>query len=204
MPELVLIRHGQTDVSRTGAYSGSLDVPLNQEGLHQSSKWSWLRDIQVDVDFACSPLSRAVESAKAAGIGTVALREELVEWDLGPLEGEVANDFRERHPGWNLFCDGPPSPGEQPRTVISRARKFVDDFVLTSKSQVIVAFSHGQLIKAMTSLLLTESLYLASRLQVGEARAAWLEIRDASTVTMKSWNASSAELKAANHARLRH
>ena len=204
MPELVLIRHGQTDVSRTGVYCGLLDVPLNQEGLHQSREWSWLQDVQVDVSFAASPLSRAVETAQAAKVETVTILEELAEWDLGPLEGQVAHDFRQSHPSCDLFFDGPPSPGEQPGSVIRSARKFVDDFVLTSESQVIVAFSHGQLIKAMTSLLLTEGLHLASHLKIGEAKAVWLEILNTGTVTMKGWNVSSLELKAANNPRVGH
>ena len=56
----------------------------------------------------------------------------------------------------------------------------------------------------MTSLLLTEGLHLASHLKIGEAKAVWLEILNTGTVTMKGWNVSSLELKAANNPRVGH
>ncbi len=86
-----LVRHGQTDWNAQRRIQGSTDIPLNDVGRNQArdavavlSAYEW--DAVV-----CSPLSRAVETAKliAGGLGLRVTRHvpELAERSFGHAEG---------------------------------------------------------------------------------------------------------------------
>ena len=79
-------------------------------------------------DFArvlSSPLSRAVETARLAGLGDrVETRDELLEWDYGEYEGITTKQIHETRPDWVLWRDGCPG-GESPDDVGARADRLL-------------------------------------------------------------------------------
>ena len=83
-PEVVLVRHGETLWSRNRQHTGRTDIPLTDEGRRQSER---VGDSLRGRRFALvltSPLQRAAETCRLAGLRDVAvLREELMEWDYG-------------------------------------------------------------------------------------------------------------------------
>lgn len=82
-PTLLLIRHGQTAWNQARKVLGRTDIPLDETGRAQAATLPE-RVGRVDAVWA-SPLSRAVETARA--LGEPKLEPDLVEMDQGELEG---------------------------------------------------------------------------------------------------------------------
>ena len=149
MPELVLIRHGETEWSRDGRHTGSTDIPLTDEGRRQAELvGSWL----AGRDFArvlTSPLSRALETCRLAGFGDQAEpREELLEWDYGEYEGLTTPQIRERRPDWYLWRDGCPG-GESAADVRRRVDTVVGE--LREADGDVALFAHGHVLRVLTA-----------------------------------------------------
>src|SRR6188768_3261918 len=118
--EIVLVRHGETEWSRTGRHTGRTDVPLTDAGRKQARRLAPLLDRG---DFALvlsSPLQRARQTAELAGLGQqLELEPDLAEWSYGEFEGLTSDQIEAEVPGWSLFSDGCPG-GESPEQVGER------------------------------------------------------------------------------------
>src|SRR5258706_96283 len=105
--ELWLLRHGETEWSRSGAHTGRTDLPLNDAGREEAA--SIVRRL-AGKRFAlvlASPLQRALETCRLAGYGDVAhIEPNLLEWDYGDYEGRTTPDIRKEDPGRNLWIAG--------------------------------------------------------------------------------------------------
>lgn len=100
---LYVIRHGQTDWNVNGILQGSSDIPLNNVGISQANQLADLfKNIQFDYVF-CSPLSRAIQTAKIAinnqDIPFI-LTDSLKERCYGQLEGTHPDNI---YKFWNYF-----------------------------------------------------------------------------------------------------
>ena len=76
--DIVVLRHGQTDWSRTGRHTGRTDLPLLPEGADQARAAAPLlvgRDL---VQVRVSPLQRARRTADLAGLVVTDVDEDLV------------------------------------------------------------------------------------------------------------------------------
>jgi broad specificity phosphatase PhoE len=147
--EIVLARHGETEWSRDRRHTGQTDIPLTENGRRQARV---LRDALTGRSFArvlSSPLSRALETCREAGLGDQAeLTDELYEWDYGEYEGITTAEIRKQRPGWNLWRDGCPG-GETARDVGRRA-----DWVLDSLAGLdgdVAVFAHGHVLRVLTA-----------------------------------------------------
>src|SRR5579872_5552113 len=105
--ELVLVRHGETEWSRTGRHTGRTDVPLTERGRSEA----WAVGAQLAgrrfVRVLTSPTERAVETCRLAGFGAEAEPSpDLLEWDYGEYEGRTTPEIRTERPGWTLWRDG--------------------------------------------------------------------------------------------------
>jgi len=146
---LLLLRHGETEWSRTGRHTGRTDVPLTAEGRRQARA---LGSRVAGRDLAAvwtSPLGRAVQTAELAGLGERAEPDpDLAEWDYGDYEGISTPEVRRGRPGWSLFADGVPH-GESAANVGARA-----DRVLARAGAVdgvVVLVAHGHLLRVLTA-----------------------------------------------------
>jgi broad specificity phosphatase PhoE len=144
-PEVVLVRHGETEWSRTWKHTGRTDVPLTEVGRHQAEL---LREALAGRRFdrvLTSPLARAVETCRLAGLEQRAERNKaLLEWDYGKYEGATTDEIRRRRPGWLLWRDGCPG-GETAAEVGAR----VDPLVAELKAPVgdTILFAHGHVLR---------------------------------------------------------
>ena len=106
-PQLVLLRHGETEWSRTGRHTGTSDIPLTALGEDQARAAGRTlagRDFALTL---CSPLLRARRTAELAGHADAVTDPHLAEWDYGPVEGRTADDVsREIGRDWLIFRDG--------------------------------------------------------------------------------------------------
>jgi broad specificity phosphatase PhoE len=143
------VRHGETEWSADGRHTGRSDIPLTENGRAQAEE---LRSALAGRRFErvlTSPLSRAVETCRLAGLGDGAVaRDELREWDYGDYEGRTTADIRAERPGWYLWRDGCPD-GESAADVGRRADRIVAE--LRSLEGDAAIFAHGHLLRVLTA-----------------------------------------------------
>lgn len=86
--EVVLVRHGETEWSRSGRHTGRTDLPLTEQGCQQARAVGALLAGRRFGRVLVSPLARARETARLAGYAGE--REpDLSEWDYGDCEGRT-------------------------------------------------------------------------------------------------------------------
>jgi broad specificity phosphatase PhoE len=149
VPELVLIRHGETEWSRDGRHTGRTDVALTHEGRRQAKLvGEWLAG-RAFARVLTSPLSRALDTCRLAGLGDRAEpREDLLEWDYGDYEGLTTPEIRGRRPGWDLWRDGCPG-GESPADVGRRVDGLLAE--LDEPDGDVAVFAHGHVLRVLTA-----------------------------------------------------
>jgi probable phosphoglycerate mutase len=190
MSHLVVIRHGATVPSSKGLFVGRADPPLNERGREQATAWQPFGKYHPDARTYHSPLVRAQQTATLGGFPSPVPAEPLIEWDLGDLEGTVADDYRSRHPDWSLFVDGPPDgSGERPADVAARAEAAVDTLYRPlAGDRVVVFVAHGQFLKVLATVVLGLSLRDAGGFALGPARAGVFTRRRTGRVALTGWN----------------
>lgn len=136
-----LIRHGETEWTLSGQHTGLTDIPLTKHGEEEATELAGRLERIQFARVLCSPLLRAKQTCRLAGLEGVAEAEpNLVEWDYGDYEGRRSPDIRETRAGWNIFQDGCPN-GEMPETIAARADEVIRR-VLPLQGNVAL-FSHG-------------------------------------------------------------
>ncbi len=156
MGELILIRHGETEWSRSGRHTGRTDIPLTDAGVAAGRALAPALAHRHLVAVFSSPLARAMQTAALAGLTGVRPDPELMEWDYGGYEGMTTAQIRETRPGWYLWRDGvvpgdAGHPGEElqqvgARTdaVLGRVRPLLDD-------GDVAVVAHGHLLRVLTA-----------------------------------------------------
>lgn len=148
-PEVVLVRHGETEWTLSGQHTGRTDIPLTERGREAAKA---VGDALKDRRFALvltSPLSRAAETCRLAGLGDGAVqRDELREWDYGAYEGRKTVDIREERRGWSLWRDGVPE-GETAAEVATRVDRVIAELRAVEGDAAV--FSHGHLLRVLAA-----------------------------------------------------
>ncbi len=146
---VVLVRHGETEWSRSGRHTGRTDVPLTEVGRREAEAVGAELDGSRFALVLTSPLDRARETCRLAGYGEGAqARDDLREWDYGAYEGITSAAIRREHPGWTVW-DGAIPDGETIAEVGARADRIVAE-VQQAAGDVLV-FSHGHLLRILTA-----------------------------------------------------
>jgi probable phosphoglycerate mutase len=196
-PELLLIRHGETEWSRAGRHTGRCDLPLTEEGRQQADL---LAERLAGRGFArvlCSPLARARETCVLAGFAYQAeLRDDLMEWDYGDYEGLTTPQIRERQPDWNLWRDGCPG-GETAADVAARVDPVVAE-LRDSEGDAIV-FAHGHLLRVLAVRWIELEPSVGANLALGTASVSVLG-RERETPAVWLWNGAAHLSAHAEHA----
>ncbi|WP_449374228.1 histidine phosphatase family protein [Arthrobacter psychrolactophilus] len=123
-PKLWLLRHGETEWSRSGQYTGLTDLPLTELGETQArSAQATLSDVDFDLVLT-SPLQRARRTAALAGFPEAQVEPNAVEWDYGDYEGIDSAVVRAQNPGYLIWDSGVPN-GEALEHVGARADEIV-------------------------------------------------------------------------------
>lgn len=120
MKEIWLIRHGETDWSRTGQHTGRTDLALTEEGRRQAARLAGALAAETFERVLTSPLQRAVHTAELAGFPNAEPLPDLMEWDYGDLEGRTSLEISKDYPDWSIW-DGPVPNGETLAQVRARA-----------------------------------------------------------------------------------
>ena len=144
MPRVFLLRHGETEWSRSGRHTGRTDIPLTDRGrLLAKATGGVGRYLLGDSPFAvwCSPRSRARDTAELAGLAVDRIDDRLVEWDYGDYEGITTEEIRETVPGWTVWTHPCPN-GETAQDVAARADSVLADAQDADTDVVLVGHGH--------------------------------------------------------------
>jgi ribonuclease H / adenosylcobalamin/alpha-ribazole phosphatase len=176
---LILVRHGETDLTASGRYSGRGDVPLSSRGEAQAKAVA-ARVAGLAPSVAAvltSPLSRCTSTARfisdAVGQPPVVVEADLVECDFGEWEGLTFEEVRARWPyeldRWlGSAAIGPPG-GESFRAVADRVRRLVTRIRARYPSQTVVIVSHVSPIKVLLRDVLGAGDVILHRLHLDPA-----------------------------------
>ena len=153
-PTVTLLRHGETEWSRSGRHTGRTDLDLTEVGRRQAGAAAALLDGPFDL-VLCSPLRRARATAELAGLCAPEIDPDLREWDYGEMEGLTTAQIREQIPGWSIW-DGPWPGGETADQVSARADRVVDRVRRQAAGSRVVLVAHGHLLRALAARWIRE------------------------------------------------
>jgi probable phosphoglycerate mutase len=185
-PEIVLVRHAETEWSRDGRHTGRSDLPLTDAGREQARALAPAlarRDFELVL---VSPARRARETCELCGLAAGAqLREELWEWDYGDYEGATTAQIQAQRPGWNLWRDGCPG-GERAADVGARADRVIAE--LASCTGDVAVFSHGHMLRVLGARWIELDPACGGRLGLSTAAVCVLG-HEHTTAVLVRWNA---------------
>jgi broad specificity phosphatase PhoE len=155
MGEVVVIRHGQTEWSRSGQHTGVTDLPLLPEGEEQGralrtslSGWSF-------AEVLVSPRQRARRTAELAGLASTRVETDLVEVDYGGYEGRTTAEISaELGREWSIWRDGTvpgDSPGETLATVGQRVDRVLERIRPRLRDGDVALVAHGHVLRILTA-----------------------------------------------------
>ncbi|MGW4566958.1 histidine phosphatase family protein [Streptomyces sp. NPDC004561] len=158
MGDLLLVRHGETEWSRSGQHTSWTDLPLTEHGEEQAKSLAPLLTGRTYALVLASPLGRALRTAELAGLPGVVADSELHEWDYGGYEGITTAEIHRTRPGWDLWTDGVAPgpeghPGESPAEVGARADRVLArvDAALTEDAGDVVLVAHAHFLRVLTA-----------------------------------------------------
>lgn len=139
---MVLVRHGETEWSRTKRHTGRTDVPLTARGADEARALGERLRGRRFAAVLVSPLGRARETLRLAGLdGPVEESADLLEWDYGAYEGRTTADIRTEVPGWTVW-QGPMPGGEGVDEVGRRADSVIGALEEVDGETALVAHGH--------------------------------------------------------------
>ncbi len=145
--EIYLIRHGETAWSLSGQHTGRTDIALTEAGKLQAAGIAARLGQKQFQLVLTSPLQRAAETCRLAGLGEVAQVEpNLMEWNYGNYDGLTSSQIREKVPGWTVWTH--PVPGGETKSEVAARASAVLARARAAGGNVAL-FSHGHLLRVV-------------------------------------------------------
>ena len=176
--EIILVRHGETDMNKNHLYFGHLDPSLNETGKKQleRSKCSLRKIENVDEisQIYCSPLKRCVESLDILEISkniNINYDDDFKELNFGIFEGKTYKEICENYPEevkrmkveWRTFkVEGSESLEELEKRVVSKLEEIFE----AKKGKKILLVAHAGVIKILLSHYLVGNVDLYWKLKI--------------------------------------
>ena len=182
--ELWLVRHGETDWSRTGKHTSTTELPLTEEGVRVATA---LRGRLADLTFdlvLTSPRQRARRTAELAGFPDAEVDDDLAEWDYGDYEGVTTPQIRETVPGWTVWTHPCPG-GETAEQVSARLDRVVAR--VRARGGRCLAFGHGHATRALTARWLDQPVEEGRFFKLDTATVSVLS-SERETPVIQRWN----------------
>ena len=162
MPQLVLVRHGESQWNLENRFTGWVDVPLSPKGEHEAREaGETLKSVRFDCAFS-SVLIRAKDTLRIIleelGQTTIPIEEDqaLNERMYGDLQGldktETVKKFGDQQVKiWRRSFDVRPPGGESLKDTAERVLPYYDSYIrpalLAEKTVLVVA--HGNSLRAL-------------------------------------------------------
>jgi broad specificity phosphatase PhoE len=146
--ELWLVRHGETDWSRTGRHTSVTDLELTPDGEAIAARLQAPLAEQSFVRVLTSPRRRARRTAELAGFVAAQTDDDLAEWAYGDYEGLTTPQIHESDPDWSVWTGVTPG-GETPEQVAAR----LDRVVAAARESAgrTLVFAHGHSLRALAA-----------------------------------------------------
>jgi probable phosphoglycerate mutase len=197
---LYLVRHGATNLTAEGRFSGAAGAELSEEGHWQAAQLGdRLRSEGITAAY-CSPLSRATDTARIIAEQcrlTPVSRDGLREISHGHWEGltrgEVEERFGEEYAAWeeDPFTYAP-THGESGVAVLARALPAIRDIVTAHTGERVLVVSHKATIRlVLSSLLGFDARGYRDRLDQAPACLNVLDFKDAVRARLMLFNDTS-------------
>lgn len=190
---LVLVRHGQTEWSKSGRHTSVTDLPLTPAGEAEATAIAEVLNGHPFGLAMSSPRRRALRTAELAGYGDqLVVDEDLAEFDYGAYEGLTTPQIIEqRGANWNLWRNGVPAgatPGESAADVQQRAKRVIARALDTMwNGQDVIAFAHGHFLRAVAAAWLGLRPVDAQAFSLATATVSVLGFEHAQPVVVR-WN----------------
>jgi len=171
---LLLLRHGQTELSVQRRYSGRGNPALTDLGRHQAEAAAdYIGRRGGIAAVITSPLQRAYDTAAAAAkaLGKdVVVDDDLIETDFGAWEGLTFGEAAERdpqlHAKWLRDTTVAPPGGESFADVQVRVRRACDRIIAEFAGATVLVVSHVTPIKTVLQLALDTGPSILYRLHL--------------------------------------
>jgi probable phosphoglycerate mutase len=193
--QIWLVRHGETEWSKTGQHTGRTNVELTTYGEQQARALAHaFDDVSVGLTL-CSPLTRARNTAQLAGVTPDEFTDDLLEWDYGAYEGITTAQIRDQagDPSW-LIWDHPitagTTPGEQLADVGVRVDRVIARCLpVVESGRDCILVSHGHLLRILTARWLGLAPIAGRLFALDPARLSALGFEH-ETHVLREWNAT--------------
>ena len=148
--QIYVVRHGETEWSRSGQHTGRTDISLTALGREQALDLGRRLAGHAFAYVLTSPLSRAAETARLAGFPDAERVDDLMEWDYGEFEGRTSAEIRRDLPVWTIWT-GPWRGGETVRQVAARADRVIARCLDPAVEGDVLLFAHGHMLRLLTA-----------------------------------------------------
>ena len=157
---LILLRHGETEWSKTGKHTSRTELDLTPHGRGQAQAAAdTLRQMALqDPYVVCSPRVRAQTTAELAGLTVDEVNPLISEWDYGDYEGTTTVEIRKAVPNWLVWTHGCPG-GETSAQVCERADKAIALALTHLETRDVVFVGHGHFSRAVITRWIEQPVY---------------------------------------------
>lgn len=153
--EVWIVRHGETEWSRSGQHTGVTDLELTDIGKDQArALGDRLRDAGLSLVLT-SASRRARETAELAGFGAgrspgapaLEVDDRLSEMRYGTAEGRTTAEMREEFPGWVVW-NGTNEGAESLEQAAQRMRPLVERLRAAEGRVLVIGHGHASRVLA--------------------------------------------------------
>jgi broad specificity phosphatase PhoE len=145
--QIWLMRHGETEWSRSGQHTSTTDLALTPVGEQRAE---WLRHALGGRTFAlvlASPMRRALDTCRLAGY-SAEITPDLSEWNYGAYEGLTTPEIQAEDPDWTIWTKAPPG-GESAAEVAARADRVISRAGAAEGD--VALFAHGHMLRVLAA-----------------------------------------------------
>jgi broad specificity phosphatase PhoE len=185
VPEVWLVRHGETEWSRDHRHTSVTDLPLTEVGVRVAAELgARLAGVRFDLVLT-SPRLRARHTAELAGFSECHVEGDLVEWAYGDYEGVTTQEIRETVPDWTVWTH--PTPGGETADQVSARLDRVVGKTRAHGGRVLL-FGHGHALRALAARWIGQPVDEGRFLRLDTATVSVLGYERETPVILR-WNA---------------
>ncbi len=170
---LLLLRHGETEWSKSGRHTSRTELDLTETGREQAkAAGETLAQLHLDNPIVVSsPRKRAAVTAELAGLTVDEVNPSISEWDYGDYEGTTTEEIRKAVPNWLVWTHGCPG-GETSVDVCERADRAIEMALAHMESRDVVFVGHGHFSRAVVTRWIEQPVYEGIRFAMPAASIA--------------------------------
>lgn len=184
---LWVVRHGQTEQSAAGRYSGWSDIPLTAHGEEQAREAGGRLAVQQFDRVLASTMPRALRTAELIDAGRVYPEPLAREWNFGVYDGRTQREIQAEVPGWTAWTHPAIPGGEHLDDVTKRADTLLEQLQQGDARQVLL-ISHGSFLRILAARWIGQDPGFGVHLVIGTARTGILST-DRGRPVIERWNA---------------